>query len=115
LAHLRLAGTGFTAHAGKPVVLGLQDQMGAFSMQTAEVMEDGAFVNAWMEDVHAYASHQLVLYYIDQNENGVCDSAVDVTGSVKLDRSANIDDLSYSALVGPPESASDGSWICSYI
>lgn len=115
LAHLMLTATGFAAHAGKPVVLGLQDQMGAFSMLTAEVKEDGAFVNTWMEEVHAGESRQLVLYYIDQNENGVCDPAVDVTGSVSLERSADIDELSYAALVGPPASASDGSWICSYI
>lgn len=112
VADLTLAATGFDADAGKPVVIGVQVASANFSMLETEVTDAGEFEGDWTESVHVSRS-QLVLYYVDQNENGACDPGVDLTGSAYLERSADIDNLSFSAWIGRPEYAMD--FVCDYL
>ena len=112
VAPVTVTATGFDAYAGEPVVLGMADS-DSFVMKSAAVSGVGGFEVTWSQEILASDSRQLVFYYVDLNGDGSCDPDVDVTGSVSVERSEDIDNLSYSVLVEEPESGA--GFVCDYI
>lgn len=110
-AVFRLTGTGFESVSGQTVVMGMETHAGLLTF-TREVSDFGRFEVTFAESVFPDPVH-LALFYVDVNENGRCDASVDVTGSAYLERSADIDHLSYTAVTGLPER--DLDYICRFL
>lgn len=110
-AVFRLTGTGFESVSGQTVVMGIETHAG-LSTFTRQVSDFGRFEVTFAESVFPDSSH-LALFYVDVNDNGRCDATVDVTGSAYLERSADIDHLSYAAVIELPQRAHD--YICRFL
>ena len=101
---------GFSAEEGRTVHASLEVS-GEMVAAAPQKVHGGAFSFSWKATMRV-GGGQLVIYYVDHNGDGVCSPAVDVTGSVDIQRPPGFGVPSWSAEIDAPTPA---NFVCQYL
>ncbi len=106
-------GSGFGLANGKPVYAQFDDGEGGSPRAAQSTVADGSFTLTWNLERRAWP--ELVLYYVDRDEDGICTPGVDLTGSETLNVAGDWLDPSFALSVQPDQTSSSPGWECGYI